>query len=597
MKTTIISFSKEGARLGIRIAKSLFEMDAQVFVKTSYPTEGAQRIEGNLSDFVGDRFRSDTALIFISSAGIATRLIAPFIKSKKKDPAVVVLDEAGQHVISLLSGHLGGANSLACRIAANLGAEPVVTTASDVHGKLCVEDVAELLGCGIDGMEGAKKVNASIVNDGKVGVLSDEDIPKVISKLYSSVDPTELNKIKGSFNALIVVSASTKWPHIDVPHVFLRPQKIVAGLGFKKDTSSGVIIRAIKKALEEVGISLLCLKSLATVDFKALEKGAREAAAELNVPLIPIARSRIKAVEKDFDSSSFVKETIGLGSVAEPSACLASHMGEKVLGKMALNGVTVALAKRASPKQGGLCLVGIGPGTPDIMTTQAKKSLHQADTIICYKGYLPLIEGMVQDKKVFTSGMMEELKRAKETIRLAMSGQKVALVSSGDPGVYAMASLVYELLAKDKEEIDVTVVPGVTSATAAAALLGAPLGNDFALISLSDHLTPWDQIERRLHAAGSSDFVIVLYNPRSSRRRWQLDKALSILRTYRRPETPVGAVKNGFREDEAVWISTLESLDVEDVDMMTTIVIGNSKTYVHGGWMITPRGYSDKYEL
>lgn len=234
-------------------------------------------------------------------------------------------------------------------------------------------------------------------------------------------------------------------------------------------------------------------------------------------------------------------------------------------------------------------MVGIGPGDLSLLTFQARKALTEAEVIIGYSTYLELIQPLLEGKETVSSGMMKEVDRAKKAVELALQGKKVVVVSSGDPGVYGMAGLVMEIALPLGVQIE--VIPGVTAANAAAAVLGAPLMHDFAVVSLSDLLTPWELIEKRLQAAGAGDFIVVLYNPASKKRKKQIKRTKEILLLYREPETPVGIVKNLYREGQEVIISDLENMLEQDIDMFTTVVVGNSQTYPMGDQLITPRGY------
>jgi precorrin-3B C17-methyltransferase len=242
------------------------------------------------------------------------------------------------------------------------------------------------------------------------------------------------------------------------------------------------------------------------------------------------------------------------------------------------------------------------------LSHRAQQVIHQVEAVAGYTTYLDLIRPLIIGKKIIVSGMKKELVRVWAAIQTAISGTSCALVSSGDPGIYALAGLVFELCRenrikltngskKDEKSLYVEVVPGIPALCAGAALLGAPLVHDFATISLSDLLTPWDIIEKRLSAAAEADFVIVLYNPRSKKRNWQLNKAKEILLGFRSSETPVGIVTGAMRENEQVCLTTLANMDATQVGMQTTIFIGNSKTLVFENRMVTPRGYGDKYDL
>ncbi|BAD71852.1 MULTISPECIES: precorrin-3B C(17)-methyltransferase [Thermus] len=266
---------------------------------------------------------------------------------------------------------------------------------------------------------------------------------------------------------------------------------------------------------------------------------------------------------------------------------------------------------------GELFLVGMGPGDLPGLTQRAREALEGAEVVIGYSTYVKLLEemGLLAGKEVVRKGMTEELDRAEEALERALSGQRVALVSGGDPGIYGMAAPVLELMeerglkrvdggvglpgrfAGEEGEVFLAVIPGVTAANAVASLLGSPLAHDTCLISLSDLLTPWPLIERRLHAAGQGDFVVVLYNPQSKRRDWQLRKSAEILLEYRPKETPAALVKSAYRKRQEVALTTLEGLREAEAGMLTTVVIGNRQSRFYEGTFLTPRGYALKYDL
>lgn len=247
-------------------------------------------------------------------------------------------------------------------------------------------------------------------------------------------------------------------------------------------------------------------------------------------------------------------------------------------------------------RQGTLKIVGIGPGGRDSMTPRAYKAIQSSQIIIGYKAYLQLIKGLLAGKAVHSSGMTQERSRARLAIDKALAGEAVCLISSGDPGIYGMAGLVLELLrGEEAKKIDVEIISGITAASACSSLLGAPLMNDFVALSLSDLLTDRQLIEKRVESVCHGDFVVVFYNPKSKRRTKPLERAWQILMRYRSPETPVGVVRHAQREGEEVTLVSLKDLlSLKRIDMGTTIIVGNSTTYVKGKYMITPRGYSYK---
>ncbi|MGD9125110.1 MAG: precorrin-3B C(17)-methyltransferase [Desulfarculaceae bacterium] len=234
------------------------------------------------------------------------------------------------------------------------------------------------------------------------------------------------------------------------------------------------------------------------------------------------------------------------------------------------------------------------------MTGQARQALNQAQVVLGYRTYLEQADSLLEGKEVIASGMTKELERAGQALDLALAGREVALISGGDPGVYAMAAVVFEAARKRDLKIgsgglELEVVPGVPAVTASAALLGAPLSHDFACISLSDRLTPWETITRRLQLTAEADLVIALYNPRSKGRPWQFEKALEIIGRHRSSATPVGIVAKAFRGGQKVTVTELGLAHQAEVDMQTLVIIGNSQSFLYQGRMVTPRGYMAKY--
>ncbi len=236
-------------------------------------------------------------------------------------------------------------------------------------------------------------------------------------------------------------------------------------------------------------------------------------------------------------------------------------------------------------------VVGIGPGCESLMTNEALNAIKDSEVIVGYKTYIDLIKDFIVDKEVVQNGMRKEIERCKEAIKIAKTGKKVAVISSGDAGIYGMAGLILELITKDDEDIKVKVVPGVTASIGAAAVLGAPIMHDFCHISLSDLMTPWEVIEKRLRLAAQADFVICLYNPRSKGRSEHIAKAFEIMSEFKMGSVPVGIVKDVGREKQEKFICTFDNMDFERVDMTTMVIIGNKATYIHDDLMITPRGY------
>ena len=252
---------------------------------------------------------------------------------------------------------------------------------------------------------------------------------------------------------------------------------------------------------------------------------------------------------------------------------------------------------------GKLYIVGVGPGHHDHMTFRAKEVIGESDTIVGYETYVNLVQDLIAGKTVHRYAMTQEVERAHQCIDLAKSGKIVSLVSSGDPGIYGMAGLIYETLAESgwnpKDDLQVEIVPGVSALNSCASIIGSPLMSDFAVVSMSDLLVPWEVISKRVEAAAQGDFVLVIYNPASQKRIHQLQDTRKVLLKYRKPTTPVAIIKGAFRESETIVMTDLENLSnhSDELGMVSTVIIGNSSTYTYKDLMINPRGYKSKYNL
>lgn len=248
---------------------------------------------------------------------------------------------------------------------------------------------------------------------------------------------------------------------------------------------------------------------------------------------------------------------------------------------------------------GKIIVAGIGPGAEQDITPAVLKAIRSSEIIVGYKYYFRFITSILTPGTVcIDTGMKKEQQRAEEAFRYAEEGKTVCVISSGDAGIYGMAPLIYEMKKERQSEIRVEVLPGISAFQKAASLLGAPIGHDFCMISLSDLMTPWEKIENRIIAAASADFVTAVYNPRSNGRYWQLPRLKELFLQYRSPETPVGYVRQAGREEQQITVTTLEALDPEEIDMFTIVLIGNSQSYLFGsGQIITPRGYYRENDL
>ncbi len=252
---------------------------------------------------------------------------------------------------------------------------------------------------------------------------------------------------------------------------------------------------------------------------------------------------------------------------------------------------------------GKLFIVGVGSGHHDHMTFRAKKVIEESDTIVGYETYVNIVQDLIDGKDIYRYAMTQEVERAHQCIDLAKSGKIVSLVSSGDPGIYGMAGLIYEMLAESgwdpKNGLPVEVIPGVSALNSCASIIGSPLMTDFAVLSMSDLLVPWEIIVKRVEAAAQGDFVIVIYNPSSKKRIHQLQDTIKIMLKYRKPTTPVAIIKGAFRDSQSVVLTDLENLlnHSDKLGMISTVIVGNSSTYNYKDLMINPRGYTSKYNL
>lgn len=338
MDMAIIALTKNGAFTGQRIKEALEnEGNIELFTLEKFISGGTKKIQGSLRDFTGILFQEKDAIIFITAAGIAVRSIAPYLKDKKTDPGVVVVDEQGKNIISLLSGHLGGANELAREIAEKIQGNAIITTASDVQGKPCVEDLARGHGFSIEGE--MTKVNAAIVNGEKLGLINESGVSM---ELYNDfiVNPMNLD----DFSAVIYITDGIIEKPAN-PSVILRPRNLIVGIGCKKGVSKEELIAAINDSFKIAGKSPESLKALSTIDRKANENGIRGAAEEFGVPLIIIDSKEIKKKENDYNASKFVKEKIGVGAVSEPCAVLGGKDARLILEKTKFKGITIAMAR------------------------------------------------------------------------------------------------------------------------------------------------------------------------------------------------------------------------------------------------------------
>lgn len=536
----------------------------------------AKAYDGPPRQALSDAWGECDGIVAFLATGATVRLIAPLLAHKSADPGVVCVDEAGRYAIALVGGHAGGANALAGRVAATVGATPVVTTASDSIGAAALDQ----LGMPVAAGSSVAAVGAALLNDAPVDLGADELWP--LPPLPGRIRETSI----ADALAPCILVTDRLLPAPD-PSVVLRPPSLVLGLGSSRNVDAQEVLQLIDETLASAGLAAESVVAAATVDVKSAEPGLVAACAQRGWPLVPYSAERLAAVDVPHPSA-VVRAAVGTASVSEAAALLHAGPGATlVVGKSASAMATVAVARRRS--RGRLAIVGLGPGARDLLTPRAVSALAGATVVVGLDQYVDQIRDLLRPgTRVVTSALGDEEERARAAVDEARAGRSVALVSSGDAGVYAMASPALETAGDD---VDVQIVPGVTAAVASASLLGSPLGHDHAAISLSDLLTPWEVIEQRVTAAAVGDFVVTFYNPRSRGRDWQLQRALEILRGSRSAETPVGLVRDASRVGERVIVTTLADVDAALVDMRTAVVVGNSQTRMVAGRMVTPRGY------
>ncbi len=545
-------------------------------------------------------------IVCFLTVGATVRLIAPLLTSKAEDPGVVCVDEARRFAIPVVGSHAGGANHLAQRVADILGATAVITTASDAQGVPALDEFGTGLGFVVAQGSNLAEVGAAMLSGDRVTLSMEQTWPVpamprnvvraagpepgvpaiVITDRLASDGPAGSPPRAGN-GPLSTGSAGLRPPAAPAPSVIYRPPTLLLGAGASRGVTAVEMGDLIDAALADAGLSPDSVCGVATVDLKDDEQGLLEAARERGLDVTSYPPQELAGVPVP-NPSEAVRAATGTPSVAEAAALLAAGDGATLaVAKRKSARATVAIARR--PPRGRLALVGLGPGARDLMTPRAVAELRRASVVVGLAQYLDQVRDLLlPGTRVLASHLGAEEERARTAAEQARAGHAVALIGSGDAGVYAMASPVLELIDRS---VEVTGVPGVTAALAAAAALGAPLGHDHASISLSDLHTPWGVIERRISAAADADFVVSFYNPRSRARAGHLAKALAILAARRAPFTPVGLVADASRPGERVRLSTLAEFDPAEADMHSLVIVGSSSTHLVAGRMVTPRGY------
>ncbi|MEO0802467.1 MAG: precorrin-3B C(17)-methyltransferase [Cyanobacteria bacterium J06642_2] len=599
----LVAPTKTGLALSQLIRAGL--PDASLWTKASEslstPVPELQAYREGLSEAISILWPQVDNIIFVLTVGAVVRAIAPFLKDKATDPGIVAVNEAGTQVVSVCGGHIGGADALARQVAAILGVEPVITSASAARGLPGIDVLGEPFGWR-RGSGDWTAVASAIAQAHPIEVIQtcgsslwQRQLPEVHPFVWDSSGKEQ------ETSARIWISEREFEP-VEQPTIGWHPRSLWVGIGCERDVSIETLERGIRASLQKHNLAWEAIAGLASIALKRDETALLALAERYEWPL-QFYETEILASQAVPNPSEAVNREVNTPSVAEAAALAAAETKALVVEKQILRGedgkactVAIALAKTEySSRCGQLNLVGIGPGSIAQITPAARAALTQSDVVIGYQLYVDLVRTLLPSAQIVeASPITQEVQRAQRAIALANRGLTVAVISSGDCGIYGMAGLILEALARDGWDgkiPHVEVFPGVTALQAVAAKVGAPLMHDFCAISLSNLLTPWPVIKKRLEAAATADFVVALYNPRSRTRLEGIHIARQIFLQHRSPSTPVAIAKSVYRPDESIQVTTLVEWNVETADMLTTIAIGNSTSFVRGDRIITPRGY------
>jgi cobalt-precorrin 5A hydrolase/precorrin-3B C17-methyltransferase len=575
-------------------------LSAGLIDRIALPPEETAWPAGGVADFLAEEWPRSTAFVAVGACGALTRLIAPLLRDKDQDPAVVVLDAAGQYAIPLLGGHGAGGEALARSVAASLGGQAVITGSSQHRGRLALDAFGRTWGWrrgagDWDALMKAAQRGEPLQWQHQQGQALWQELDglraiQVSTRSEDSADPRPAQRLVVDHHC----GDGCRW----------HPPTLWLGIGCERHTSLTLLERAVDQALASEGLAAEAVAGLASASRKADEPALLQLAQQRDWPLRCFSSEELAGVSVP-NPSAVVLAELGTASVAEAAALRASGPGSRLLLEKRIErastgeqgAATVAIATAASqwaPQRGQLHLVGSGPGSLDLLTADARRALSESCVWVGYGLYLDLLEPLRRPDQLRRDGQLtQEWQRCQEALELACQGLTVALISSGESGIYGMAGLALEQwqALAEGERPGFTVHPGISALQLAAARAGAPLMHDFCTISLSDRLTPWAVIEQRLRAAAAADFVVALYNPRSRGRDWQLGMARELLLAGRPAQTPVVLARQLGRAEEAVSLHTLGDLPIDQVDMLTLVLIGNSSSRIQAGRMVTPRGY------
>ena len=535
-------------------------------------------------------------IIFIGSIAASIRIINSFLTSKDQDPGVIVIDNKCSKIVPLIGLHQSNTQNIACQIANLFGGEIIETNNSNNQSFLNLDAFGNQWGWQRFGnIKDWSKLVIKQANNEKIfckqssgnSLWKNSESGEIINQ----INEKEIVKPDATFHVSIFENHETSW----------HPPVLWIGIGCERNTSKDLIANSLNNFFESRNLSQKSIAGFATIDIKNNEKGILELVKEKNLPIKFFSKEDLSKIIVP-NPSNVVQNEIGTPSVAEASCLIAAGeesklLEEKRIFKNESGAVTIAVAEsknQYNPTHGEIHIIGSGPGDISFLTNNARKALSRCTVWIGYKMYLDLIKPIKRnDQVLIESKLTEEKERCSKAIKLAEEGIKVALISSGESGFYGMAGLLLELLQKIKKEYRpyFEVHPGISSVQLAAAISGAPLMNDFCSVSLSDKLTPWSLIEKRIEGALLGDFVIALFNPQSIERNWQLKSVINICLQSRRGDTPVLIARQVGRENQTKQFFTLNTIPFKEIDMLSIIIIGNSQTTLVDEIFLTPRGY------
>jgi cobalt-precorrin 5A hydrolase/precorrin-3B C17-methyltransferase len=586
----VVVISAHGATVGRQVADTL---GAPLHAREGRVT-GADATFPDALVHVRDLFAAGVPVIGVCAAGILIRAVAPLLSDKRAEPPVVAVAEDGSVVIPLLGGHRG-ANRLAGRIAAVTGGVAAVTTAGDVAVGVALDEPPS----------GWRLGTPDLARDAMVAILSGAGVR------MTGDEAARAGWLEGLPRGDGVEIACTMEPAAQGVLTF-HPVRATLGVGCARNCPPAELAGLVQGMLDEAGLAPAALAGVYSLDLKADEPAVIALAQTLNLPLRLFTSAELEAeTPRVAHPSDVVFAEVGTHSVAEaaalagggPEALLRTPKRKTAMATAALAIAPDLITTLHGRPRGHLAVVGIGPGQSAWRTPEASRLIAEADELVGYGLYLDLLGPLAAGKPRADFPLGGEADRCRHALERAGQGARVALVCSGDAGIYAMAALVWELIhtgtvSAAARRAEVVVAPGVSALQAAAARVGAPLGHDFCAISLSDHLTPREDILRRVHAAAEGDFVIAFYNPVSRTRRTLLEQAKQTLLQHRPPETPVLLAASLGRPEERLTLRTLATLEVDEVDMLTVVLVGSSQTCRldtgDGPRIYTPRGYARK---